>query len=215
MADQTQKMISLLGLMRKQMNGAVADSMYYYGARYGLNYGVSLPTIRQIATTEERNHALAQYLYKQQVRELRLAALHIAEPALMTIDEADFWAEGVINSEVAEELAFALLSHTPALAAIFERWSGCGNEYLTYAALMAASRSVLAHTQECITTCSGIVAAYPSSRIIAQGVVALLSAAATNSECIDVIRNALASMGSSSTTDYITEEMEWRLEALQ
>lgn len=215
MADQTQKMISLLGLMRKQMNGAVADSMYYYGARYGLNYGVSLPTIRQIATTEERNHALAQYLYKQQVRELRLAALHIAEPELMAIDEADFWAEGVINSEVAEEMAFALLSHTPALAAIFDRWSGCGNEYLTYAALMAASRSGLTHTKECIMTCSGIAAAYPSSRIIAQGVVALLSAAASNTECLGVIRNTLDSMHSSSTTDYITEEMEWRLEALQ
>lgn len=215
MADQTQKMITLLGLLRKQMNGAVADAMYYYGARYGLNYGVSLPTIRQIASTEERNHALAQYLYKQQVRELRLASLHIAEPELMTINEADFWAEGVINSEVAEEMAFALLSHTPSLAAIVDRWLSSGNEYLTYAALMAASRSELAHTEKYIGACYDAVATYPSSRIIAQGVVALLSAAASNTGNIDAIRRTLGSMGDTSTASYIAEEMEWRLEALQ
>ncbi len=215
MADQTQKMITLLGLLRKQMNGAVADAMYYYGARYGLNYGVSLPTIRQIASTEERNHALAQYLFKQQVRELRLASLHIAEPELLTIDEADFWAEGVINSEVAEEMAFALLSHTPALADIFDRWNGCGNEYLTYAALMAASRSDLAHTERCISACSNAVVNHPTSRIIAQGVVALLSTAASNAENIAIIRRTLGSMGDTSAASYIAEEMEWRLEALQ
>lgn len=215
MADQTQKMITLLGLLRKQMNGAVADAMYYYGARYGLNYGVSLPTVRQIASTEERNHALAQYLYKQQVRELRLAALHIAEPEQMTTGEADFWAEGVINSEVAEEMAFALLSHAPSLAAIFDKWTKSGNEYLAYAALMAASRSNLAHTEECITTCANAATAYPSSRIIAQGVVALLSAAASNTENISAIRRTLASMGDSSTACYIAEEMEWRLEVFQ
>ena len=75
MTDHTSKMISLLGKMRKQMNGAVADSMFYYGNDYGLNYGVSLPTIRSIAKEEAQNHDFALYLLRQQVRELKLAAL--------------------------------------------------------------------------------------------------------------------------------------------
>ena len=215
MADNTSRMIALLGAMRKQMNGAVADAMRYYGGKYGLNYGVSLPTLRSIATAEQRDHSLAQYLYKQQVRELRLAALYVAEGEKITMEELPTWAEGVINSEVAEEMAFALLPRTTILSQIFAEWSQNDNEFLAYAALMAASRSDLAQTQECIMTCSGIAAAYPSSRIIAQGVVALLSAAASNPECLGVIRNTLDSMHSSSTTDYITEEMEWRLDALQ
>ena len=53
-------MIALLGAMRKQMNGAVADAMRYYGEKYGLNYGVSLPTLRQIANQEQPDHSLAQ-----------------------------------------------------------------------------------------------------------------------------------------------------------
>ncbi len=43
MADFTSRMVALLGAMRRERNGAVADAMRYYGADYGLNYGVSLP----------------------------------------------------------------------------------------------------------------------------------------------------------------------------
>lgn len=80
--DNTSLMISLLGALRREMNGAVADAMHYYGKRYGLNYGVSLPTIRTIASEQPTNNSLALYLYKQDVRELRLAALHIADRSM-------------------------------------------------------------------------------------------------------------------------------------
>ena len=63
-ADNTSKMIQLLGSLRKEMNGAVADSMYYYGDNYGLNYGVSIPTIRSKAAKAGRDHEFAKYLYK-------------------------------------------------------------------------------------------------------------------------------------------------------
>lgn len=215
MADQTQKMISLLGRMRKQMNGAVADAMYYYGQNYGLNYGVSLPTIREIASIEGKDHSLAQYLYKQQVRELRLAALHIADPAQFSCEEASTWAEGVINSEVAEEMAFAVLSLSPHLAAIFNTWSSSDNEMLAYAALMAVARRQQTIDVEIITSIKDIVRRHSSSRIIAQGVVVLLSAAAQNAELTTAIKESLTALGEGSAADYIREEMEWRLEALQ
>jgi hypothetical protein len=102
-------MISLLGKMRKQMNGAVADSMFYYGKHYGLNYGVSLPTVRSIAGEEATDHDFALYLLRQQVRELNLAAMHIAEPENISLENAAIWEEALINSELAEECAFALL----------------------------------------------------------------------------------------------------------
>ena len=52
--------------------------MRYYGTPYGLNYGVSLSTLRRLARAEAPDHGFARYLYRQDVRELRLAALHIA-----------------------------------------------------------------------------------------------------------------------------------------
>ena len=120
--DYTSRMVALLRELRRERNGAVADSMRYYGTPYGLNYGVSLPTLRRIARAEAPDHGFARYLYRQDVRELRLAALHIACPACFTPEEFPAWAAGIVNSEIAEEAAFALLSRAEAFPALFSAW---------------------------------------------------------------------------------------------
>ena len=129
-------MVALLGELRRERNGAVADAMCLCGKPYGLNYGVSLPTLRRIARGETPDHDFARYLYVQDVRELCLAALYIAQPERVTADEADFWAAGIINSEA----SFALLSRVGVQPAIFERWMAA-SPLLQYAALLAAARS--------------------------------------------------------------------------
>lgn len=206
-------MIALLGAMRKQMNGAVADAMYYYGADYGLNYGVSLPTVRQIAREQEKDHALALYLYKQQVRELRLAALHIAQAEAITMEELPTWAEGVINSEIAEEMAFALLPHTTIISDIFATWSECDNEFLAYATLMAAARSELARDTNIVNATPNILSRFSASRIIAQGVVALLAAAYDcDAEARKAVAEVIEELEESPAANYVKEEMSWRME---
>ena len=199
--------------MRKQMNGAVADAMYYYGANYGLNYGVSLPTVRQIAKDTEQDHDLALYLYKQQVRELRLAALHIAQAEAITMEELPTWAEGVINSEIAEEMAFALLPRTTILSQIFDEWSQSDNEFLAYAALMAAARSNIARDTDAILSTPDILNRFATSRIIAQGVVALLAAAYDcDSEARKCVTEIISKLEESPAANYVQEEMSWRME---
>ena len=47
--DNTSRMVALLGAVRKQMNGAVLDTLRYYGADYGLNYGVAIHSLRETA----------------------------------------------------------------------------------------------------------------------------------------------------------------------
>lgn len=213
MANNTSQMIALLGAMRKQMNGAVADAMYYYGADYGLNYGVSLPTVRQIAREQEKDHALALYLYKQQVRELRLAALHIAQAEAITMEELPTWAEGVINSEIAEEMAFALLPHTTILSDIFTAWSESDNEFLVYATLMAAARSELARDTNIVNVTPNILSRFSASRIIAQGVVALLAAAYDcDAEARKAVAEVIEGLEESPAANYVKEEMSWRME---
>ena len=66
--DFTSRMVALLGELRRERNGAVADAMRCYGAPYGLNYGVSLPTLRKLARAETPDHDFARYLYLQEVR---------------------------------------------------------------------------------------------------------------------------------------------------
>ena len=138
--DFTSRMVALLGELRRERNGAVADAMCLCGKPYGLNYGVSLPTLRRIARAETPDHDFARYLYVQDVRELRLAALYIAQPERVTMDEAEFWAAGIINSEVAEQAAHALFSRSDCVEELLAEW--CDKEaLLAYSALMAASRA--------------------------------------------------------------------------
>lgn len=210
--DFTSRMVALLGELRRERNGAVADAMRYYGAPYGLNYGVSLPTLRKLARAETPDHDFARYLYLQDVRELRLAALHIARPESLAADEFPAWAAGIVNSEVAEEAAFAFLSRADALPALFAAWISDPNPLLRYAALQSAARSnsltaawiapaveAVRHVAESAAECASGTAAEPvaesvsgpvasplsaplAARLTAQGAVALLAAVGARNE---------------------------------
>lgn len=207
-------MIRLLGALRREMNGAVADGMHLYGRPYGLNYGVSLPTVRSIARAEGCDHDFARYLFKQQVRELRLAALHIADPRRLDIAEAAFWAEGITNSEAAEEAAFALLSKSPSIKEIYGEWSRSDDEFTAYSALMAAARSI-ADDASVIESVPTTVARHCASRPVAQGAVALLAAACTSERmraCVMAALDSIRDMQGSFASEYITDEMNWRME---
>lgn len=205
-------MVALLSRMRKEMNGAVADAMFCYGKPYGLNYGVSLPTIRMIARQIEPNNDLAQYLFKQQVRELQLAAMHIAQSDQLTLEEIETWGDGIVNSEIAEEMAFTILRHHPQIREIFQSWGMSENEFKVYAALLAAAKSNSGTLKSCLDSITRIIVSFPSSRPIAQGVVALLDSAYAQQELKAPVKELLANLEDSPASDYIREEMEWRMD---
>lgn len=216
-------MASLLGSMRRERNGAVADAMFSYGRTCGLNYGVSLSTVRSIARAQTPDHDFARYLWQQDVRELRLAALHLSQPERLTSDEFGFWAAGIVNSELAEEAAFALLSRSSAFPELFEVWLADENPLLQYAALMAASRvedapcAWIESAVEAVRRSAANSAASPpltssSAHLIARGAVALLTALGSrNEENRHAVFCATGSLGKLPTEDFVHEELSWLL----
>ena len=217
--DFTSRMAALLGAFRRERNGAVADSMRFYGSPCGLNYGVSLPTLRTLARAEVPDYEFAKYLNRQDVRELRLAAFHDADPAGFTPAEFPFWAAGLLNSEMAEEAAFALLGRADSFPALFGAWTAPdAGELLQYAALMAAARvphpssEWIARTVDVVRRAAA--AARPEAHLLAQGAVALLTAfGSQNAENRQTVLRAVGSLGSLPAEDYVHEELAWRLEA--
>lgn len=216
--DHTSRMAALLGAFRRERNGAVADSMRFYGRPYGLNYGVSLPTLRMLARAETPDYDFAKYLYLQDVRELRLAALHIADPARLTPGEFPFWAAGLLNSEMGEEAAFAFVSRAASFPALFEAWMAPDAPWLLqYTALMAAAR-VADPSPEWIAPAADAVhraaeAALPEARLVAQGAVALFTAIGSqNEENREAVIRAAGSLGRLPAEDCVHEELAWRLE---
>lgn len=229
-------MAALLGRFRRERNGLVVDTMQYCGQRYGLNYGVSLPTVRAIARAERCDHEWAHFLYVQDVRELRLAALWIADPASTTPDELSAWAVGITNSEVAEECALALLSRAPQAVDWGMSWCASDEELLQYAGLLGLSRvpqldfgrwpefepqSVQKPTAESeppsifkplTEIVRRVLTARPQSPLLARGVVALLSAVILDPHSHQEVETLLDSLGEGDSIRYVREEMTWRME---
>ena len=210
--DNTQRMIALLGKVRKQMNGAVSESMATHGQQYGLNYGVSIATLREIAAAETQDYAFAKYLYQQQVRELKLCACHIADPKMVDTHEFPFWSRGITNAELAEELAFALFSKIYDINSLMGIWTTESNEMVAYAALMAASRNERTLSEVAYIAIENAIKANPESEYIAQGVVALVCHIASRDMSVKVgIPTLLSNLADSATKRRVEEELEWRL----
>ena len=156
-----ERMAAMMRSLHQEMNGAVVEAMTSRGIVYPLSYGVAVPAIRQVAAQYAPDHELARLLYRQQVRELRLAGVYVADPEQVTVEELDFWARGVINSEVAEHLAYGLLGRTRWVETLLLHWlDGAESvilavdgkehggldtpraEYVRYAALMAGVQTL-------------------------------------------------------------------------
>ena len=140
----SEKIDGLLLRFIKERNGAVVENMERAGIRYARSYGVSTATIREVAARYAPDDGMARILYRRPVRELQLAALFIADPETLTLEDLPFWAEGVINSEVAEYLAFALLGRSKIVWEVFTLWWPMEERpLLRYCALMTVARSLV------------------------------------------------------------------------
>ncbi|MFI3278244.1 MAG: DNA alkylation repair protein [Rikenellaceae bacterium] len=198
------RMAYLLGELRREMNGAVVGSMRYYGKEYGLNYGVSIPTIRTIGRTYKDEHRFAKYLFEQQVRELRLVSLWMAS-AQSVGDELDFWAKGIVNSEVAEEAAFVCFKRV----ANIDSWLYQDDELLQYCALLSLSGGTqqgINHTQRIVE----LLAQNP--KLLPKAVVSYIEASIKSGATKESITAWLDELPDTPASSYIREEIRWRLE---
>ena len=203
-------MVALLGKIRKQMNGAVLDTFRYYGAKYGMNYGVALHSLREMAREVGCDDDLAHFLYRQQVRELQIIALWIADAASVNVEQFDHWAAGIINSEIAEQAAQGLLSKIEQIDALLEVWCSSENELLAYSALLAASRSEKVSAVAVQSAVNKSINTFSDNHLAVQGIVALLSAQIAKNRAL--VEAVLATLPDNKSAAAVREEIAWRLE---
>ena len=120
----------------------------------------------------------------------------------------DHCGEGIVNSELSEEFAFAIMRHHIQLEELFHKWALCQSEFKVYAALLSAAKSELASQKSCLESIPHIISNYASSRPIMQGIVTFLDKAYSHSEMKDSVKELISQMGESPAELYIREEME-------
>lgn len=114
MTHDTQEQVKVIKQsFRLMMDGATAQSMREKGLNYRLNWGATLPRLREKADEIGYNYDLAIALWKEDVRECKILATMIMPAETMLPEVADLWMEQTTSVEIAEQLAFNLFQHLP------------------------------------------------------------------------------------------------------
>jgi len=115
--------------LRLAMNGVVSTSMREKGVEYKLNFGVSFPKIKDIAGSYTKDALLAETLWKQDVREMKILATLLYPVEEFSIEIADRWILDVKNQEIAEQYVFNLLQELPFAETLASRWVFSNEEF--------------------------------------------------------------------------------------
>lgn len=92
------------------MNGIVAEALEKQGLNYKRNYGVVVSRLCEIARKYTPNAQLAEALWLSGEREFMLLACILQPKEELSFTDAKNWLQRVHNAELAEQLAFRLLS---------------------------------------------------------------------------------------------------------
>ncbi len=154
----------LLLALRREMNGAVAGAMRDGGIEYGVNFGVSVTTVRSVAARFAPDDALARAAWGSGVRELRLSALFVAP--LEALADVERWRPSLDTMELAENWIWALSRSEEALRSVLEvLYRRCEplDRYMVLLAL--ARRPQIVDEEEAVRLCrEGLMAEEPMIR---------------------------------------------------
>ena len=98
---------------RLMMDGSVSQSMRDKGVDYHLNWGVTLPRLREKADEIGKNYDLAIALWKENVRECKILATMIMPPDVILPEVVDIWMEQTETVEIAEQASMNLYQYLP------------------------------------------------------------------------------------------------------
>ena len=98
---------------RQMMDGQVAQSMRQKGMGYHLNWGATLPRLKEMAEELGSQYELAIALWKENIRECKILATMLMPPDELLPEVADIWMEQTATVEIAEQLAFNLMQYVP------------------------------------------------------------------------------------------------------
>lgn len=124
---QTNDIIQRLKQMSKPEN---VKGMARYGINPNNNYGVSIYQLRALAKEIGTNHELALKLWKTGIHDARLLAVFIDNPAEVTSEQMDNWANDFDSWDICDQACTSLFDLTlHAWDKIFE-WSKRDEEFV-------------------------------------------------------------------------------------
>lgn len=114
---------------RLYMNGPVSQNMREGGLGYRLNYGIDLPRLNEIASAYEKNHDVAQTLWKEDIRECKILAGLLQPIDSFYSEIADIWLESMNTPEIVQITCMNLFQYLPYAIEKSFQWMADEREY--------------------------------------------------------------------------------------
>jgi len=124
---------------RQMMDGAVAQSMRDKGLNYHLNWGATLPRLREMAEelksvfnvqcSSFNVYDLSIALWKENIRECKILATMLMPANQMAPEVCDIWMEQIPSQEIAEQVAFNVCQYLPYAPEKAYQWIASDKEY--------------------------------------------------------------------------------------
>lgn len=114
--DETtkQRILDLKKELRAYMNGVASTSMRNSGIDgYRVIFGVDVVRLKELASEYGKDHALAQELWKESVRECKILATMIQPVESFYPEIADIWVSDIKTQEMAEQASMNLFQYLP------------------------------------------------------------------------------------------------------
>lgn len=120
-------------------------------ARYGINpeeaYGVSMPVLREMAKEIGQDHALAQRLWDSRIREARIMASIIDDPAQVGEAQMERWAKDFNSWDVCDECIMNLFYKTEFAWQKAVEWSSREEEFVKRAGFVLMARLAIGNKE--------------------------------------------------------------------
>lgn len=133
--------------LRLSMNGIIATSMREKGIDYRMNFGVDIPKLRIIAGNYTPDAALAEMLWKEHARELKILATMLYPAEHLSVEVANRWCDEIPNQEIREQICMNLFQKSIAADKMVHEWLQNPDEGVRTTAYWLYARLALVKTQ--------------------------------------------------------------------
>ena len=131
---------------RMAMNGIASASMRNHGLNYKLNFGVSIQKIKDIASRYEPNKSLAESLWLDTTRELKILGTLLYPVSSFDESLANIWVTQIPNQEIREQVCLNLFQQLTYADTVATSWVNDDSEDIRTTGYWLLSRRMLTKT---------------------------------------------------------------------
>lgn len=140
--EYDEKYSKLRNGFRARMNGATEGQMKSRGIKYRVNFGVSVPHIKELSARFSFSPMECERLWFSEIREAMMVAAMQMPDERLDFDTMKEWSSCISNIDIAEQASFFMFGRMKNPARFIQFLVSTGNQFQFAAAFFTAGRAI-------------------------------------------------------------------------